>query len=154
MINVDQPHQQFQMCKAPAIILIAMTQQQCWQRNIHFLSCCKEQWQQQMNAREECNGSHATINLSCCCSQNAMTTIPRHATTSGTSMPRSSTASTPKMACMLPKASTVRLLYSMYVLEGKYSKYERPHLSRKVTTSLSPQRQVIAYVMSGDNKLH
>ncbi len=110
-------------CKVPAIILIARTQWQRQQCNNHFLSCCKEQWQQQTNAREEHNNSHATINLSCFCLQNVTMTIPHHTMTSGASMPRSSTVSMPKTACTLPKASTVSMPNGMYVLEGKYSKY-------------------------------
>ena len=68
LFDVDEPHQWLQRRKSPAIILIAMLQQQCQWRNNHFLlTDYKERDNNKAtNAREECNNSHATIKCSCC----------------------------------------------------------------------------------------
>jgi hypothetical protein len=137
-IDVDQPHQRLQRHKVPAIILIVMMQQQCQQRYNHFfLSYCKEQWQQQTNAREERNNSHTTIKYSCCRSQDATTTISRHAKASSANTPRSDLASTLEKAWKLPKASTVITPKTACMMPRArmVSTPSRPHLLRRATMS-------------------
>jgi hypothetical protein len=67
-----------------------------------------------MQGKDKYN-SHATIILSCCCVQDVVMTILHHVTTSGASIPRLSTTSTPKTVCKYANDS-------MYDANGEYSK--------------------------------
>jgi hypothetical protein len=70
------------------------------------------------------NNSHATIKLSCCHAQDATTTILCHTTTSGASIPQSSTASTPKTVCKYTNDG-------IYNAKGEYSKNTKEAASIK-----------------------
>ena len=78
---------------------------------------------QRMRGKDKYN-SHAKIKFSCCCLQDATTTVPRNTRISGANTPRSSTASTPKKACKHPEDG-VYFTKVMYIAKGKYIEYAK-----------------------------
>ena len=122
----------------PAVWLIVTPRQQRRQHDNHFvLSYCEEQ----MNVREDQTDSHTTIKSSCCCLQD-VTNQPHNVGSTAQirwgqaqQVRKRKRASTPKAACTLPKscitkgkyiecappkASTVNMPCSMYVLEDTW----------------------------------
>ncbi len=102
-----------------------------------------------MTIPDKCKGRTSVTpmqqsNIICCHSQDAMTAILRHGTTNSANTPSLGSAITLEKACMLPKASTASAPKTVCTMPRAHivSTPSRPHLSRRVTMSPLPKREM------------